>query len=47
MIPHYNTNWEQFFVQNKMMEGAVFLDCGTDLGSGRLVPGKLHFFHFS
>ncbi|KAE8735576.1 Outer membrane OMP85 family protein isoform 2 [Hibiscus syriacus] len=25
---------------NKMLEGSVFLDCGTDLGSGRLVPGN-------
>ncbi|KAH9659493.1 Outer envelope protein 39 [Citrus sinensis] len=26
--------------QNNMLEGAVFMDCGTDLGSGRLVPGN-------
>ncbi|KAJ7948074.1 outer envelope protein 80, chloroplastic [Quillaja saponaria] len=25
---------------NKMLEGAFFLDCGTDLGSGHLVPGN-------
>ncbi|KAI4334165.1 hypothetical protein L6164_018889 [Bauhinia variegata] len=25
---------------NKMLEGAIFLDCGTDLGSGRHVPGN-------
>ncbi|XP_057954448.1 outer envelope protein 39, chloroplastic isoform X2 [Malania oleifera] len=25
---------------NKMLDGAVFLDCGTDLGSGRHVPGS-------
>lgn len=25
---------------NNMLEGAVFLDCGTDLGSGRHVPGN-------
>ncbi|XP_065867875.1 outer envelope protein 39, chloroplastic isoform X1 [Euphorbia lathyris] len=25
---------------NKMLEGVVFFDCGTDLGSGRLVPGN-------
>ncbi|KAL9831692.1 putative bacterial surface antigen (D15), surface antigen D15 [Arabidopsis thaliana] len=25
---------------NKMTEGTIFLDCGTDLGSSRLVPGK-------
>ncbi|XP_057954449.1 outer envelope protein 39, chloroplastic isoform X3 [Malania oleifera] len=25
---------------NKMLDGAVFLDCGTDLGSGRHVPGN-------
>jgi len=38
-----------------MLEGAIFLDCGTDLRSGHLVPGeetntilfKLHAnFHF-
>jgi len=23
-----------------MTEGTIFLDCGTDLGSSRLVPGK-------
>ena len=26
-------------IQNKILEGAVFLDFGTDLGSGRHVPG--------
>ncbi|KAH9699417.1 Outer envelope protein 39 [Citrus sinensis] len=26
--------------QNNTLEGAVFMDCGTDLGSGRLVPGN-------
>lgn len=30
--------------QNNMLEGAVFMDCGTDLGSGRLVPGEFHSF---
>ncbi|KAL5575024.1 hypothetical protein UlMin_016723 [Ulmus minor] len=25
---------------NKMIEGAIFLDCGTDLGSGHHVPGN-------
>ncbi|OAP03800.1 hypothetical protein AXX17_AT3G42750 [Arabidopsis thaliana] len=25
---------------NKMTEGTIFLDCGTDLGSSRLVPGN-------
>lgn len=25
---------------NKMLEGAIFLDCGTDLRSGHLVPGN-------
>ncbi|CAA2986005.1 outer envelope 80, chloroplastic [Olea europaea subsp. europaea] len=25
---------------NQMLDGAVFLDCGSDLGSGRLVPGN-------
>lgn len=33
-------NTELTIPLNKMMEGAVFLDCGTDLGSGRLVPGN-------
>ncbi|XP_031402244.1 outer envelope protein 39, chloroplastic [Punica granatum] len=33
-------NSELTFPLNKMMEGAVFLDCGTDLGSGRHVPGN-------
>jgi hypothetical protein len=28
-----------------MLEGAFFLDCGTDLGSGHQVPGELPFFH--
>lgn len=28
-----------------MLEGAIFLDCGTDLGSGIHVPGELPFFH--
>lgn len=32
------------FIQNKTLEGAVFLDCGTDLGSGHLVPGELPYF---
>ncbi|KAH7561317.1 hypothetical protein JRO89_XS10G0210900 [Xanthoceras sorbifolium] len=27
-------------IENKMMEGAVFMDCGTDLSSGRHVPGN-------
>ena len=25
---------------NKMLEGAIFMDCGTDLRSGHLVPGN-------
>ena len=29
-------------LQNKMLEGAIFLDCGTDLRSGHLVPGEQH-----
>lgn len=29
-------------IQSKIMEGAIFLDCGTDLGSSRHVPGKVH-----
>ncbi|KAJ9189327.1 hypothetical protein P3X46_000636 [Hevea brasiliensis] len=33
-------NSELTFPVNKMLEGVVFLDCGTDLGSGRLVPGN-------
>lgn len=28
--------------QNKLLEAAAFLDCGTDLGSGQHVPGELH-----
>ncbi|CAL5354105.1 unnamed protein product [Camellia sinensis] len=31
-------NSELTFPLNQMLEGAVFLDCGTDLGSGRHVP---------
>ncbi|GFZ20270.1 outer membrane OMP85 family protein [Actinidia rufa] len=27
-----------YFIQNQMVEGAIFLDCGTDLYSGRHVP---------
>ncbi|XP_043692927.1 outer envelope protein 39, chloroplastic isoform X1 [Telopea speciosissima] len=30
---------------NKILEGAVFMDCGTDLGSGRLVPGNPSLRH--
>lgn len=26
-----------------MVEGAVFLDCGTDLGSSHHVPGEFKF----
>ncbi|XVF05066.1 hypothetical protein REPUB_Repub05bG0139200 [Reevesia pubescens] len=33
-------NTEVTFPLSKMFEGSVFLDCGTDLGSGRLVPGN-------
>ncbi|KAJ0020010.1 hypothetical protein Pint_31660 [Pistacia integerrima] len=33
-------NTELTFPLNKMLEGAVFLDGGTDLGSGRQVPGN-------
>ncbi|KAJ8749916.1 hypothetical protein K2173_013831 [Erythroxylum novogranatense] len=33
-------NSELTFPLNKMLEGAIFLDYGTDLGSGRLVPGN-------
>ncbi|XP_022729097.1 outer envelope protein 80, chloroplastic-like isoform X2 [Durio zibethinus] len=33
-------NTELTFPLSKMLEGSVFLDCGTDLGSGRLVPGN-------
>ncbi|KAK4369599.1 hypothetical protein RND71_013391 [Anisodus tanguticus] len=27
-------------IQSQMLDGAVFLDCGSDLGSGRHVPGN-------
>lgn len=30
------------YSQNKLLEAAAFLDCGTDLGSGQHVPGELH-----
>ncbi|XP_047328035.1 outer envelope protein 39, chloroplastic [Impatiens glandulifera] len=30
---------------NQMVEGALFLDCGTDLGSGRHVPGNPSLRH--
>lgn len=33
-------NSELTFPLNKMLDGAFFLDCGTDLRSGRLVPGN-------
>ncbi|GMI97309.1 hypothetical protein like AT3G44160 [Hibiscus trionum] len=33
-------NTEVTIPLSKMLEGSVFLDCGTDLGSGRLVPGN-------
>lgn len=33
-------NTEVTLPLSKMLEGSVFLDCGTDLGSGRLVPGN-------
>ncbi|VVB04868.1 unnamed protein product [Arabis nemorensis] len=33
-------NTELALPLNKMTEGTVFLDCGTDLGSSRLVPGN-------
>ncbi|XP_044469061.1 outer envelope protein 39, chloroplastic-like [Mangifera indica] len=33
-------NTELTFPLNKVLEGAVFLDGGTDLGSGRQVPGN-------
>ncbi|KAL4620189.1 hypothetical protein ACB092_06G135400 [Castanea dentata] len=32
-------NNELTFPLHKMLEGAIFLDCGTDLGSGIYVPG--------
>jgi len=28
-----------------MFEGAIFLDSGTDLGSGQHVPGELPFLY--
>ncbi|XP_010685451.1 outer envelope protein 39, chloroplastic [Beta vulgaris subsp. vulgaris] len=33
-------NSELTFPLSKMLEGAIFLDYGSDLGSGRLVPGN-------
>ncbi|KAK9939199.1 hypothetical protein M0R45_015905 [Rubus argutus] len=35
-------NWRELTLPlyNKMLEGAVFLDCGTDLGSAHHVPGN-------
>uniref|UniRef100_A0A2P2KXW6 Bacterial surface antigen (D15) domain-containing protein n=1 Tax=Rhizophora mucronata TaxID=61149 RepID=A0A2P2KXW6_RHIMU len=33
-------NSELTFPLNKMLEGVIFLDYGTDMGSGRLVPGN-------
>ncbi|XP_058196183.1 outer envelope protein 39, chloroplastic [Rhododendron vialii] len=33
-------NSELTFPLNQMLEGAIFLDCGTDLCSGRHVPGN-------
>ncbi|KAK9279846.1 hypothetical protein L1049_013528 [Liquidambar formosana] len=33
-------NSELIFPLNKMLEGTIFLDCGTDLGSGHRVPGN-------
>ncbi|ESQ45963.1 hypothetical protein EUTSA_v10010440mg [Eutrema salsugineum] len=33
-------NTELALPLNKMTEGTIFLDCGTDLGSSRLVPGN-------
>jgi len=29
-----------FSLQTKMLEGAIFMDCGTDLRTGYLVPGE-------
>ncbi|THG10185.1 hypothetical protein TEA_013878 [Camellia sinensis var. sinensis] len=39
-------NSELTFPLNQMLEGAVFLDCGTDLGSGRHVPVSMSFLAF-
>ncbi|KAI3795896.1 hypothetical protein L1987_38556 [Smallanthus sonchifolius] len=33
-------NAELTFPMNHMLDGALFCDCGTDLGSGRYVPGN-------
>lgn len=33
-------NSELILPLNQMLEGAIFLDCGTDMGSGRHVPGN-------
>ncbi|KAF8397989.1 hypothetical protein HHK36_016915 [Tetracentron sinense] len=33
-------NSELTFPLNKVLEGATFMDCGTDLGSGNYVPGN-------
>lgn len=38
-----HVNLLSYCIQSKMLEGAFFVDCGTDLGSGRLVPGKLTY----
>ncbi|KAI4386150.1 hypothetical protein MLD38_004109 [Melastoma candidum] len=38
-------NTELSFPLNKMLDGCIFLDCGTDLGSGRLVPGNPSLRH--
>ncbi|CAN6465142.1 unnamed protein product [Victoria cruziana] len=32
-----------WFMKTKLLESALFLDFGTDLGSGRLVPGNPAF----
>ncbi|XP_042510690.1 outer envelope protein 39, chloroplastic-like [Macadamia integrifolia] len=38
-------NNELTFPLNKILEGAVFMDYGTDLGSGHLVPGNPSLRH--
>ncbi|KAF2582397.1 hypothetical protein F2Q68_00005222 [Brassica cretica] len=38
-------NTELALPLNKMTEGTIFLDCGTDLGSSRLVPGHPSLRH--
>ena len=45
----FSESLNSFFVQSKMLEGAVFMDYGSDLGSGRLVPGRMSYIlkHFA